>query len=79
MSSEIIKVLFGGMLTVILTMSTWTLVTVHGLAKTAAAAEEKEKAQDSALKEDRARIMAAESNITDLQLDIVALSGRRKS
>jgi hypothetical protein len=73
-----LNVVLGVMMTILIGLSTWTLVTVHGLAKDAAAASEKEKAQDAWLKEDRARIMRAEDNITELQLEVVSLGGKKR-
>lgn len=66
------------MVAILLGLSTWTLSTVHGLAKAAAASVEKEKAQDAALKENRARIVEAEEDIKELQLEVVELSGGRQ-
>lgn len=73
-----LNVVLGVMMTVLLGLSTWTLVTVHRLSNGAAASAEKEAAQDRRLDEDRARIMDVEEKVTDLQLDLVQIGGKKR-
>jgi hypothetical protein len=66
-------VILGTMLAAVLTMSGWTLFTVHGLSNASAAREEKDKAQDDKITENRARIIRAEEEINRLQVDVAKL------
>lgn len=67
------EVILGLMMSIGIALSGWTLYTVHGLAVDAAAAREKNIAQDVALAEDRSRIIGVEHEVRDLQLDMAAL------
>lgn len=66
------------LMTVLLGLSCWTLVTLHGLAKQAAAAAEKDKAQDQQIDENRARIIDAEEDISTLQVQVARNEGRNE-
>lgn len=70
-----LNAIIGVLLSILLGLTTWTLITVHGLAKGAAASTEKEKAQDEHMRENRERIIEAEEDIKGLKLDVVQLSG----
>jgi hypothetical protein len=54
----------------LLGLSTWTLYTVHGLSTQAAARDEKDKAQDARIDENRARIIDVEGDVSDLKIDL---------
>lgn len=69
-----LNIVLGIMVTIVLGLTTWILVTVHALAKNAAAGVEKEKAQDEHMRESRKRIIAAEEDIKGLKMDVVQLS-----
>lgn len=55
---------------VVLGLCSWTLYTVHELAKSHATAAEHVRAQDERLNENRRRIMDAETKIGTLQVDV---------
>lgn len=63
--------------TAVLALTAWTLKTVHDMSNKAAAEEEKNKAQDARLDENRARIIEAEGKISDLQMDVAGIKGGR--
>jgi hypothetical protein len=63
--------------TAVLGLSGWTLYTVHGLAKLAAAQRVKDEAQDATLDEDRARIIDVERDVAVLKTDVAVLKERR--
>jgi hypothetical protein len=48
----------------------WTLKTVHNMSKTQAATEEKDKAQDARIDENRARIISVETKVGRLEVDV---------
>jgi len=64
--------------TAILGLTAWTLYTVHNMATKAAAEEEKNKAQDVRIDENRARIIEAEQKIGQLQVDVAGMEGHRQ-
>lgn len=66
----------GAMLSALLGISAWTLHTVHKLAKVSAAREEKDAAQDQQIRENRARIMDIEEDVSGLQVDVAKLKER---
>lgn len=76
MSLEIASVTLGTMLAAILTLSGWTLVTVHKLATDAAAREQHDAAQDQSLRENRARIVEVEGDVGDLKVKVGRLEER---
>lgn len=69
-------VILGFILSVLVTMSGWTLYTVHGLATSSAAREVKDHAQDQQLAEDRARIIDVEADVSDLKTKVAVLEDR---
>lgn len=65
------------LMSILLGLSGWTLYTLHGLAVSSAAREEKDRSQDRQLDEDRARIIEAEGKIGRLEVDVSGLKHNR--
>lgn len=63
----------GTLLAILIALSGWTLATVHSLATANAARDEKDKAQDVRIDENRSRIIDAEDKLGDLQVELAAL------
>lgn len=61
----------------VLALSCWTLYTLHDIAKQMTAGEEKTKAQDEKLAEDRCRIIQVEDDVARLQVDVARLETKR--
>jgi cell division protein FtsB len=74
-----IETILAILISILIGLSSWTLYTVHGLAVRNAARDEKEKAQDQTLEEDRARIIDLERDVRDLQLDMAAIDVQKKN
>jgi hypothetical protein len=66
------------LMTVLLGLSSWTLYTLHGLAVAAAGRDEKDKAQDQRLEEDRARIIEVEGKVGRLEVDVSGFRSRHR-
>ena len=64
--------------TAVLGLSGWTLYTVHRIETKAAARDEHAKGQDMRIDENRARIIACEDDVKDLQISVARINPHHK-